>query len=214
MSAITSILDAIRTMRTRSFLIVVLMSAIGPAIATADPVNKCLQRELRAAGHNPRGIDGIIGPNTRAAAASWAQKTDAELPDLDDETAIQWCAAILSTQANVPAPAPGTERYCIWFKDVLSGVWFDLGGKPSMRFRYASQGDGAGCYAWLNPVPDWGIIEPGTQILRVAREDNLWSSGDEENGIFVDTETGLAKYVQNGVTSFGVLLENPTASGD
>ena len=185
--------------------------AILPVMASADPVVKCVQRELRGAGHNPRGVDGIVGPNTKAAAASWARGKAAGLPELDIGSAPRWCAALLTEQESIPDAAPGTERYCIWFQQVLPGVWLDASGVPVLRFRLASEDDGAGCYAWLNTVPDWLIAEPGTQFIRVERDGQIWSSGDAENGIFADTGTGAARYVQNGFTVFGVLTEPPAS---
>ncbi|MFY0691004.1 MAG: hypothetical protein JXR14_03685 [Paracoccaceae bacterium] len=193
-------------MKLRFFLAIALC-AVTPVLASADPVVKCLQRELRASGHNPRGVDGIIGPNTLAAAASWARKREVDLPELDPETAPRWCGAILASSESVPEPEPGTGRYCIWFEDVHSGVWLDSSGVPVLSFRYSLSNDRAGCYAWLNLVEDWQITEPGLQIVRVDREDNLWSSGDEENGIFVDKDLGSARYVQNGFTTVGVLTD-------
>ena len=97
-------------------------------------------------------------------------------------------------------------RYCIWFDEGLNGVWLDPDGRPVLRFRLASGADGAGCYAWLNTADDWQIAETGTQILRVTREDGIRRTGDDVNGIILDTATGQARYRQGGFTTEGVLL--------
>ena len=118
--------------------------------AAADPIIKCVQRELKESGFNPRGVDGQLGPNTVAAAARWARRSTVELPDLSADTSPRWCATLLTRNDKLPDPAPGTERFCVWFGDVLNGVWLDPEGLPKLRFRYASGADGAGCYGWLN----------------------------------------------------------------
>lgn len=187
--------------------LLLVMLALMPGLAAADPVAKCLQQELKAAGHNPRGIDGIIGPRTRAAAASWAAEAAAVVPDLDADTAPQWCAALLRARNSVPPIAPGSERFCSWFDRITTGVWLDDNGVPQVVFRLAAGDDGAGCYAWLNAAPDWQILDTGSRILRVERAEGLWSTGDMHNGIVVDRATGLARYILGGVTTFGVVLE-------
>jgi hypothetical protein len=191
----------------RHLLIAISLLFTMPALASADPVVKCLQRGLKEAGHNPRGVDGVIGPNTRAAAASWAARLSLDLPDLEPETAPRWCAAVLTTGQKLPEAEAGTELYCAWFGEVLNGVWLDPEGVPVMRFRVASGDDGAGCYAWLNTVKDWQVNETGLQILRVERDAGTWISGDEQNGIVVETGTGSARYIQNGFATPGVLTD-------
>lgn len=194
-------------MLKRLLVIATVILSVMPALASADAIVKCVQRGLKEAGHNPRGVDGIIGPNTRAAAKSWSNRPGLDLPDLEAETAPRWCAAVLERGESVLPEEPGTERYCIWFDEVLTGIWLDPNGSPVLRFRYASSDGGAGCYSWLNTVPDWLIHETGLQIIRVDREEAVWSSGDEENGIMVNLESGLAEYRQNGFTTLGVLTK-------
>lgn len=193
-------------MKLFSALIVAFLSVM-PTLATANPVVKCVQRGLKEAGHNPRGIDGIIGRNTRTAATAWARKTNTELPGISTDSAPRWCAAILNATGTLPEAAPGTDRYCIWFQEVLNGVWLHPDGQPALSFRFASGPDEAGCYAWINALPAWFITEPGTQILRVERDESQRSWGTDENGIFIDTQTGLARYMQKGFTTFGVLTD-------
>lgn len=48
------------------------------ALALSRADRRALQRRLRLVGHDPRGADGIFGPATRAAIASW--QTEAGLP--------------------------------------------------------------------------------------------------------------------------------------
>lgn len=193
--------------RALTVLLLLAMLALLPGFAAADPVTKCLQRGLKAAGHNPRGIDGIIGPLTLAAAAAWAGETAAALPDLDADTTPRWCAALLRAGDSIPPVAPGSERFCSWFDVITTGVWLDDNGVPQVVFRLAAGGDGVGCYAWLNAAPDWQILETGSRILRVERADEVWSTGDTFNGIVVDRGTGLARYNLGGAMTSGVVLE-------
>lgn len=180
---------------------------LAPLPAVADPVVKCLQRGLKAAGHNPRGIDGIIGPRTLAAAEAWKAATAADLPGPSTESAARWCATLLREAGDLPVAAPGSDRYCAWFEASADGVWLDDEGVALMSFRLAANPDGAGCYAWLNAAPAWQIAETGSVILRVERAEGLWSTGDARDGIVLDQATGLARYVLGGVTTFGVLLD-------
>jgi hypothetical protein len=203
----------LRTLSMARFAIVLpgflLLAALGaePAFATTSPVVKCLQRGLKAAGHNPRGIDGIIGPHTRAAAATWAAEEAVSLPDPDEVTAAQWCAALLRETGAMPVPAPGSERFCGWFDTVATGVWLDDAGKGVLIFRMAANADGAGCYAWLNTVSEWQINEIGSSFLRVERDEAIWSTGDARNGIELDHASKMARYTLDSVTTFGVLID-------
>jgi hypothetical protein len=57
--------------------------------------NRCVQEQLTNLGFNTRGIDGNIGPGTRAAFAAYL--TDLGSEDelvLDDESAESWCIQI------------------------------------------------------------------------------------------------------------------------
>ncbi len=193
-------------MKPYHMLLSILLSVM-PAVASADPVVKCVQTALKEAGNNPRGVDGILGPNTRRAAASWLRRNKADLPDLSTETAPRWCATLLSANESLPQADPGTERYCIWFEEVTNGVWLDPNGVPVLLFRFASGEKNAGCYAWLNTNDSWQISEAGTQILRVETNDNQRSWGQDGNRISVNVDTGLASYLQNGFTTFGVLTD-------
>ncbi|WP_137701748.1 peptidoglycan-binding domain-containing protein [Marimonas lutisalis] len=193
-------------MKLQSAVLAVFL-VVAPAVAQADTIVKCVQQGLKEAGFNPRGIDGVIGENTLDAAQEWAEKTSAGLPDLTEETTPRWCAALVAANEAVPEPAPETGQYCIWFEDILSGVWLDPDGKPLLGFRLAAQQDGAGCYAWLNTVPDWQIVETGLQILRITRDGSKWTSGDEENGLFADRESRRARYIVSGFVTDGVLID-------
>lgn len=177
-----------------------------PSIAAANPVVKCVQRGLDAAGYDPRGIDGSIGQGTRAAATAWATDTATELPDLTTDTVPRWCAAILQSTGALPKNSVGTENFCADYPEILTGVWLFPNGAPAMGFRYASNDDGRGCYAWMNEVPDWRIHNPGSQLMTVKRDGAQRIYKRDKNSISVNTDTGLAKYIY-GQTTLGVLTD-------
>lgn len=53
---------------------------------------KCVQRNLELLGYNPRGVDGSIGPGTKAASVEFMGANEhLQLSDLTDETAESWC---------------------------------------------------------------------------------------------------------------------------
>lgn len=193
-------------MKTSFFVTLATLLLLGD-IAAANPVIRCVQRALVETGNDPRGIDGIIGRRTLGAAESWSETTDIELPDLSNETAPQWCSTLLVETDGVPSDANGTEQFCSGFDEVLSGVWLFPNGAPALGFRYSSNADGSGCYAWMNAAQDWQISSAGNQIMSVERNGEKRAWGAEPNGIFVDLETGVARYVQNGFTTYGVLIE-------
>ena len=62
----------IRRAMTVIVAIITVIAVMSPVAVLADPAIKCLQRGLREAGFSPRGVDGIIGPNTQASAGRWA----------------------------------------------------------------------------------------------------------------------------------------------
>ena len=74
---------------------------------------KCVQRNLELLGYNPRGVDGSIGPGTRAASEEFMVDNELlSLSDLTDESAENWCFEmiesypdILTLQVKVIAPS-------------------------------------------------------------------------------------------------------------
>ncbi|MEO0372542.1 MAG: hypothetical protein AAF231_13875, partial [Pseudomonadota bacterium] len=65
------------------------------AVAFPREGERCVQNQLAFLGHDPGPVDGFIGPQTRAAANAWLEKSKfsnlSALPDLTRTTALQWC---------------------------------------------------------------------------------------------------------------------------
>ena len=72
-----------------------------------------------------------------------------------------------------PKVDPVTDRLCAGYEETIEGIWVDKSGWETLRFRFASDLDGSGCYAWLNPVPQWNISRPGSTLRDVRRDGAL-----------------------------------------
>ncbi|TCK99406.1 hypothetical protein BXY66_3910 [Shimia isoporae] len=95
-----------------------------------------------------------------------------------------------------PKAAKGTAHLCTGFEETLEGVWVDENNQPALRFRFGSNRNGTGCYAWLNANPKWNIEAPGALILdRVRWRGGLrqFKAGVAE--LVFDTTSGGARLV-------------------
>ena len=82
-------------------------------------------------------------------------------------------------------------------------------GAEVLRFRFASNESGDGCYAWLNPVPSWGIENAGSTLADKFQRDGAsraWGRSGQD-GVFVNLATGDARFVRNGRTTKGKVIE-------
>lgn len=113
----------------------------------------------------------------------------------------------LDSAHATPDPAPGAEALCAGYEEVVEGVWMDASGWEMLRFRFARNADGNGCYAWLNRVSKWNISAPGMNIAEVRLEGEQMIWGNDQNGVHVDLATGDAPYIRNGRRTRGKLLE-------
>lgn len=95
-----------------------------------------------------------------------------------------------------PKPGKGTNTLCTGFQETLEGVWVDENNRPVLRFRFGSDRNSTGCYAWLNTHGAWNIETPGALILdRVRWRDGVryFKAGKAE--LVVDTNSGGARLV-------------------
>ena len=65
----------------------------------------CVQNQLAALGHAPGPIDGIIGPQSIAAASDWLDTQDravkATFPGLSQKSAFRWCRQLGALQPGL-----------------------------------------------------------------------------------------------------------------
>lgn len=80
-----------------SFLVLTATSSNAQQLPATIGV-KCVQRNLELLGYDPRGVDGTIGPGTKAASIEYsAANKDLPLSDLTEETAESWCLEMIES---------------------------------------------------------------------------------------------------------------------
>lgn len=120
-------------------------------------------------------------------------------------------ALALTGEASAgPVAAPGSESFCQGYEETIEGVWQDASGVEVLLFRFASNPDGMGCYAWLNPVAQWDIggagFDEGSSFLRDG-DKRAWDWGRGKHGVYVDLANGSARFVRRGRTTRGKVLD-------
>ena len=95
-----------------------------------------------------------------------------------------------------PLVDPATDSLCAGYEEAIEGMWMDENGNDVLRFRLASNKNGAGCYAWLNAVPQWGIDAAGSTVAENVRRDGARRNWGEPggDGVFVNLASGVCKY--------------------
>ena len=66
-------------------------------------------------------------------------------------------------------PDPGSRAACSTFQEQIEGVWLDAVGRERALFVLGSNSNGWGCFALLNPVPEWGLDTPVAINAKVKR---------------------------------------------
>lgn len=93
-------------MDVRQLLLLVLCFVAGlfasPAVAAYSAQMACVQQQLAALGYDPGSPDGLVGGKTRSAAAAYlvAAGSVSDLPELSNDSAAQWCAALAGAHAE------------------------------------------------------------------------------------------------------------------
>ena len=119
-------------------------------------------------------------------------------------------AGSIATGAAVAGPkaSPEADSLCQGFEETIEGVWSDGSGVETLLFRFATNADKTGCYAWLNSVAQWNIAAAGSdtrgEFLR-AGDKREWKWDRGNGGVYVDLGAGTARYVRNGRTTHGKL---------
>ena len=119
--------------------------------------------------------------------------------------------AILSTSkvAAIAEVDAETDKLCGGFGETLEGVWMDVNGNDVLRFRFATNTDGTGCYAWLNPVPSWNIKAPGATTMtkvKIRGGKRRWRYKAQTISVDIDAGTALF-YYGSGPKTRGRLLQ-------
>jgi hypothetical protein len=148
-----------------------------------------IQRDLSLLGYNPRGIDGIFGPGSRAAIAAWQRAegypptsylTAPQIDDMAEHAAIR--AAELEREAA--ARKAEEER-----QDTI--YWRETGRK----------GDEAGLRAYLARYPDGLYSEIADQRLAEIELSKRAAAAAEERAFWDDVrandnEAAYRRYLQ------------------
>jgi len=124
--------------------------------------------------------------------------------------ALPILALMVATPAHsAPKADRGTEKFCTGFQETVEGFWLNEKNKPVLGFRYASNKNGTGCYAWLNKVPDWNIGAAGSMVMEKVRWNGARRSYKKgKSGIYLDLGNGGASYVnQSGKATPGYVLK-------
>ncbi len=97
---------------------------------------------------------------------------------------------------------------CQGYEETIEGVWKDASGVELLLFRYGSNVDETGCYAWLNPVAPWNIRAAGDDTWGAFERDGdkrQWIWPNNAGGVYIDLATGSARFVNRGRTTHGVV---------
>lgn len=119
--------------------------------------------------------------------------------------------ALASTPVSaLPKAAPGADALCSGYAETHEGVWTNAGGVDVLRFRFAMNPDGSGCYAWLNAVEAWGIDGAGSRLdaegYRADGDRRIAGRPEQGRGIELNLATGEALYAtERGITGGRVL---------
>ena len=107
-----------------------------------------------------------------------------------------------------PNVSEAAEKFCRGFDETFEGVWLNGDGKEVLRFRFATNADGNGCYAWLDSLEEWGIGTAGWRNLEnVEIAEDARRSGDEVNGVHLNIAAKSARFVRGGRETNGRLLD-------
>ena len=123
---------------------------VTPAIASDSAA--CVQSGLADLGYQPGPADGALGRQSLSAANAFAQDTGLKLPDLEDETAKQWCDEIQTFASSPKATILKTFVAKLLPKDVL------------LNFSQVDpQQRASSCTTWAN-IGELEKIEPVLKI--------------------------------------------------
>jgi peptidoglycan hydrolase-like protein with peptidoglycan-binding domain len=125
------------------------------ALALNRDQRRAVQRQLRLLGFDPKGIDGLFGPGSRAAIAAWQQRNSETVTGFLNRDQILRLAAQADRRAaelEAEAEAKRAEQ------ERLDRLYWDQTG---------AAGDEAGLRAYLKRYPDGLFAELATERLAV-----------------------------------------------
>jgi peptidoglycan hydrolase-like protein with peptidoglycan-binding domain len=139
------------------------------ALALSRDARRAIQRDLALLGHNTRGIDGIIGPGTRAAITQW-QQANGIVPAtgfLTGEHVARIAAQAELRAAQLEAEAQARRQE----QERLDRAFWDETG---------ARGDEAGLRAYLRRFPDGLFAELATERIAVIDADRAGQAAAQD----------------------------------
>lgn len=119
---------------------------------------RAIQRQLSLLGFNPRGIDGLFGPGSRAAIAAWQQaNTETVNGFLTRDQILRLTAQAERRAAELEAEAAARRAE----QERQDRLYWDQTG---------AAGDEAGLRVYLRKYPDGLFAELATQRLKVVED--------------------------------------------
>ena len=151
------------------------------ALSLTRDARRDIQRDLTILNFDPRGIDGIFGPGTRAALTNWQQQNGfSQTSYLTGEQINQLDAQAARRAAELEAQA---ERARAEKERLDRAFWAETGAK----------GDEPGLRAYLDRYPDGAFAATATEQLTViedakrqaaaAEDKTAWETAAEANAV-------------------------------
>ncbi len=137
---------------------VVQAEAAETALGLSRDARRTIQRQLSLLGHDPRGIDGLFGPGSRAAITAWQRTQGLRTTGYLDRDQIQRLTAQAERRA-AELEAEAAERRAAQEREDRT-YWGQTG----------AAGDEAGLRAYLRRYPDGLFADVATERLAVIEE--------------------------------------------
>ena len=100
-------------------------------------------------------------------------------------------------------PDPGSRAACSTFQEQIEGVWLDAVGRERALFVLGSNSNGWGCFALLNPVPEWGLDTPVAINAKVKRRGAFRTMVRGETTVVVNLDDSTAEFSNGSKTLQG-----------
>ncbi|MBB5721077.1 peptidoglycan hydrolase-like protein with peptidoglycan-binding domain [Loktanella ponticola] len=159
------------------------------ALDLSRDARRDIQRDLALLNFDPRGIDGIFGPGSRAAVTNWQQENGfSQTSYLTLEQINQLDAQAARRAAELEAEA---ERARAEKEQLDRAFWAETG----------AQGDEPGLRAYLARFPDGSFASQATEQLSVIEEGKRQAAAAEDktawdNATEANTEASYRTYLQ------------------
>jgi peptidoglycan hydrolase-like protein with peptidoglycan-binding domain len=151
-----------------------------PEPAKGDPLVRSVQVALSRAGLYAGAVDGIVGPQTKAAIESFERSAGREPTG---EASVDLLAAILSAEA--PARTGSTTQLATSTDDSITEVAQD---EPVPGDPLVASVQNALALSAYGPLTADGVVGPDTRaaIMRFQRDHSLPVTGEISDGLIVE----------------------------